>query len=356
VLVKINAFLMDEIVIRLNGQGNAWPVFLGQEHPFYNSNNAFELSNASFSIISRNNLTGGINNELLIDAGHGIVQFLIQNNNHLPNALILTHPHIDHCLSTVWVAQSYYKFKNTKLPVYASKMCWEQVLKSFPQLEKTVEFNELKPGVASEVSEFNNCKITFLPVFHGESALGAGMILFQAQDQNTKALFTGDLVCPLLRQKDIELLKNCKVVYTDTNNRFAYPKSNHWSLVKNPDGINNNVLFDEWFNKKGKNLAWLIGTNLPKHFDLQIHNYFNEFLTEQYSSNNLCYSIFEFADKIMAKIVNLVHYSGNEDKKYHQKEILNRNQLLEWANSKAKEESLKTIFEVPAIGNEFKMC
>ena len=38
-------------IVRVNGRGNAWPVFLGTDSRFYGST-AEDLSNASYSLIS----------------------------------------------------------------------------------------------------------------------------------------------------------------------------------------------------------------------------------------------------------------------------------------------------------------
>jgi glyoxylase-like metal-dependent hydrolase (beta-lactamase superfamily II) len=344
---------MKKIFIRLNGRGNAWPVYFGSISPFYNPQNALDLSNASYSIVCIDNNNSKIINEVLIDAGHGIVQFLVQNQNHLPNALVLTHPHIDHCLSTDWIAQSFYKLTGQKLPLYASKLCWKQVLKSFPQLEKTIDFKELKPGLSKTIDEFNNFEITFYPVFHGESAQGAGMILFKNPKSGDKALFTGDVLCPLLRKTDIEELNMCKVVYTDTNNRFAYPGSNHWSFMMNSEGKSENKFFNEWFNEKGKHISWLISPNLPKQSDAQIHSYFDKFIKEQSENPKLFFCISDFAKILNPGIVNLVHYSGNEDNNHHNQVIMDETQLKDWANQKAEEISLKTHFMVPGVGDVF---
>jgi len=74
---------MSSIYIRVNGTGNAWPVLLGTEHPFYDQSQYRELSNASFSIIKASGLPFTKKNiewEVLIDAGHGIVQYLLQTH------------------------------------------------------------------------------------------------------------------------------------------------------------------------------------------------------------------------------------------------------------------------------------
>ena len=39
------------VFTRVNGRGNAWPVFLGSTHPFYDTNDIRDLANASYSII-----------------------------------------------------------------------------------------------------------------------------------------------------------------------------------------------------------------------------------------------------------------------------------------------------------------
>jgi glyoxylase-like metal-dependent hydrolase (beta-lactamase superfamily II) len=345
---------MNEIIIRVNGRGNAWPIYLGQQHPFYDINNALDLSNASYSIICRDKDTSKIKNEVLIDAGHGVVQFLVQNQNHVPNALVLTHPHIDHCLSTDWIAQSFFKIKNQKLPLYASKICWEQVLKSFPQLVKTIDFKELKPGISRELNEFENLEVIFYPVFHADSAPGSGMILFKEKKAKSKALFTGDVVCPLLRNIDFLELNNCNVVYADTNNRFAYPESNHWSFSIAPEGTGNNPFFDAWYNEKGKNLSWLIHPNLPQIFDPQILAYFNEFVKEQMTNPLLCFTITDFVKKILPVKVNLLHYSGSEDKRHNNQDIFNEKQLEDWAKQMAKKTGTSASFHVPKVGDECK--
>jgi hypothetical protein len=84
--------------IRVNGVGNAWPVPLGTVHPFYDPGDPEQLANVSFSILklSSDPVKGTIDPqsiewEVLIDAGHGIVQYLIRHGNRMPDAVVLTH-------------------------------------------------------------------------------------------------------------------------------------------------------------------------------------------------------------------------------------------------------------------------
>ena len=103
---------MSKYYVRVNGVGNAWPVPLGMDHPFYDPKIPEQLANVSFSLIKTsggNPDSDNIDWEVLIDAGHGIVQYLIRNGNRLPDAVILTHAHLDHTLSLDWIIQSYHR-------------------------------------------------------------------------------------------------------------------------------------------------------------------------------------------------------------------------------------------------------
>ena len=82
---------MSQIQVRINGRGNAWPVMLGQNHPFYDRMNYEDLANASCSIIKtveKQTVEKDIEWDLMIDAGHGAVQYLLKNCNRIPEALL----------------------------------------------------------------------------------------------------------------------------------------------------------------------------------------------------------------------------------------------------------------------------
>jgi len=344
------------INIRTNGRGNAWPVPLGQEHPFYDKNNYEDLANASFSIIGYKD-DKKVNKELLIDAGHGTIQYLIKSNNRIPDAIFLTNPHIDHFLSVDWIVQSYKRQYNKKYPVYASPLCWEQTLAAFPQLEQLVKFKPLYAGKACKIDEFSDMELIFYPVFHGESAAGAGMLLFEYEHNNRmyKALFTGDILIPLLRKRDFEHLQSCDVVYTDANNRFPYPNSNHWSVMR-PEisGKEESEFLKSWLKSKGNNTNWLVRPNIPVKFNKTIHGFFEEFLKETLSGQQLVLSVFDFCKKIDVRNVNLIHYSGSEDYKHYGKDIFNTDEFQAWVNKSAIQLGLKSKFIVPQAGEMFE--
>ncbi len=130
---------MNKYFVRVNGVGNAWPVPLGTDHPFYDPGDPEQLANVSFSLIKTrigNPTPESIEWEILIDAGHGIVQYLIRHGNRFPDAAVLTHAHLDHTLSLDWIIQSYYRHhrKEKKFPLYSSRTGWDFVSASFPQL------------------------------------------------------------------------------------------------------------------------------------------------------------------------------------------------------------------------------
>ncbi|MCK4747182.1 MAG: hypothetical protein KAT15_09110, partial [Bacteroidales bacterium] len=117
---------MSKYFVRVNGVGNAWPVPIGTEHPFYDAADPEQLANVSFSLLKSSTGTPDPENlewEVLIDAGHGIVQYLIRHGNRLPDSVVLTHAHLDHTLSLDWIIQSYYRYhqKQKKMPLYASQ-------------------------------------------------------------------------------------------------------------------------------------------------------------------------------------------------------------------------------------------
>jgi len=180
------------------------------------------------------------------------------------------------------------------------------------------------------------------------------MILLNHNKSDRKALFTGDLLCPLLRNIDIKNIENCDVVFTDTNNRFAYPASNHWSFLKCPEGNANNPFFENWYNEKGKFLSYLIGPNLPLKFDSQIHGYFDNFIKEQIDNPLVYFSISDFVQGINPKMVNLVHYSGGEDTRHHSQAVFDDKSLEKWASQMGENLKIKAQFKVPKVGQEIK--
>ncbi len=347
---------MRQIQVRINGRGNAWPVIIGQEHPFYNSQNLEDLANASCSIVcseKENPKANEIIWELMIDAGHGAAQFLIKNYNRIPEALFLTHSHIDHTLGIDWIVQSYYKTGKRRYPVYATKLCFEKTLLSFPHLKDFIEFKELIPFEEIRINDVKHTSVIPFPVYHGQSALGAVMLLFKIEDKSDfkKILFTGDILCPLLRDHDYNKLIDINLLIADANNRFPYPKSNHWSIL---NGINNKE--SDLLKAYKKEIT--IGMLLFPHINRSSANYcrcFDYFFNQEIKVERLCFSIHDFLKKITPKSIALIHYSGDEDQRYYNERRLNEKQLQEWMLELNTAEKHKLSFLVPCVSQHINI-
>ena len=343
--------------IRTNGRANAWPIFLGSEHPFYSKASPDDLSNASFSIIKSNSdkfSSRSIRWEVIVDAGNNTASYLIRNENRIPETIVLTHPHMDHALGVDWIVQSfYYKYdRKRRYPLYATNLCWEFVKQSYPHLDHIIDFKELKPGICTEIDEVDNLQVTAFPVFHGSTAIGASMLVFEFSGNQirSKAIFTGDMLCPLLREKDYQFIKESDVIYIDCNNRFSYPKSNHGSLIATMPGNNSESKFlTEW--KKEKYISFLIAPHLEKKYDIAKHSYFDEFLSDNPDLTKIPFSITDLIKRTRISQVNLVHYSGLEDKKFYNQDIVDDSTLEKFANENALSLNLTSRFSVPKVGD-----
>ncbi|PLX23532.1 MAG: hypothetical protein C0597_00830 [Marinilabiliales bacterium] len=343
-------FIMSTVNVRVNGRGNAWPVILGQDHPFYNRHNFEDLANASFSIIkssSKDPKEKDIEWDLMIDAGHGAVQYLLKNCNRIPEAVFLTHPNIDHTLGLDWIVQSYYKVYQTPYPVYATILCWKIVKTTFPHLVGLIEFKEIIPYEKIEIQEIEGVELIPFPAYHGKSAVGATMLFFIVHEDNIKRkiLFTGDILCPLLREEDYTIISEVDLLVTDANNRFPYPKSNHWSIT---GGLYDNMsqylsaFFDQC------TLGLLLEPHLLYNATDNYARCFDYFLNREISIADFYFTLESFIKRISPHKVALIHYSGGEDLKYYNENILTTQELELWANNSIGS-SLSSQFIVPYV-------
>jgi ribonuclease BN (tRNA processing enzyme) len=343
-------------IVRINGRGNAWPVFLGGSSNFYKSSSE-DLANASFSLLHYNGEVKASEKpywEVLIDVGHHTVPFLIQNGNRLPDAVVLTHGHLDHTLGLDWVAQSVFHLSNKKkkLKVYCSFLVWNFVVQSYPHLKSIISFEELFPGQCVEIEEAEGLKLTAYPVFHGEYARGASMLFFEDVNQKS-VLFTGDMLCPLLRAQDYQKISLASTAFIDANNRFPYPGSNHGSVVNySGDSRSLNPFLVQWLQKV--DLKYLISPHLGKEDNSAYKSYFDEFMGDYQDASQLSYSVFDFAELTKIKNIHLIHYGGMEDAKYQHEEVMSEGDFKSWVQSEAIACRLTgTKFNIPKTGEFF---
>ena len=336
----------NKLQLVVHGRGNAWPVPLGETHPFYDRTDPRELSNSAFSLVLESG--GQPVADILVDAGHGTIQSLVSGSNRIPDCICLTHGHMDHTVSVDWVVQSYWRLHNKQklYPVYASAPVYEFLVQSYPHLEELVEFNELVPGITLPVAQPGHIRLTSYPVFHGKSAVGASMLLFETDDK--RILFTGDLFSPLLRQEDYTHLNSIDMVVADSNNRFPWPRTNHWSFSGHPvDPLQRNESLTSYL----ETLGWeeVTGPHSMSVAGESTRAYFNG-LKEEWSLSDQPFTVVEFLQKIEPLQVVLVHYSGMEDAKYHDEAILNSGQLLNWITRTAHDSGIGSRFIVPQTG------
>ena len=347
---------MSKYFIRVNGVGNAWPVPLGTTHPFYDHNDPGQLANASYSLIKSGvdeYAPDNIEWEILIDAGHGIIQYLIRHGNRFPDAIALTHSHLDHTLSLDWIIQSYFRHhkKERKLPLYSSPGGLKFLSDSFPQLPPLTDYRILAPGESNTFEFAPELTLTAFPVYHGEKATGPSMLLFEIRagsEEAIRILFSGDLLCPLLRKADYRHLEGVDMAFLDANNRFPYTSSNHWSVCsEDPEGEGDSRFLKAY--RSTLSCTHLIAPHLPVTRDPATHPYLDEFLA--YCDESIPFSVFDFCHRINPGRALLVHYSGMEDRNHHGQEILNPVQLENWANAEAERRGIRSEFRVPGPGD-----
>jgi glyoxylase-like metal-dependent hydrolase (beta-lactamase superfamily II) len=335
----------------VHGRGNAWPVPLGEEHPFYDRKDPRDLANASFSLQLRDqkNLLSSV----LIDAGHGTVQSMLSNDNCIPDCICLTHGHLDHTLSVDWVVQSFWRrHRNEKpYPIYSTLPVYRFLVQSFPHLEELTEHRELAFGKAVAPLNELPLELTPYPAYHGQSAVGASMLLFEYRGR--KILFTGDLLAPLLRAEDYERLNGIDMLVVDTNNRFPWPRTNHWSFAASAA---NPRMRSKTLEAFAGELKWTQAATpqLQEGISAVNRNYLSQ-LEREWDPDDLPLTVLEFMERIRPGQVMPVHYSGAEDRKYNGEEILSTKELQDWASDTARKAGISGEIMVPVSGSRIQI-
>ncbi len=342
---------MDQILhLQVHGKGNAWPVFLGTDHPFYDRLHRADLSNAAFSLY----LTAGgeVISEVLIDSGHGTLQSLIGGRNRIPECICLTHAHMDHTLGVDWLVQSHRRGagEDRPYPVYASQPVFDMFISSYPHLEKLIRHVRLEYGSTMEMDHAPGFRLTAFPVYHGKAAAGASMLLFESLGR--KVLFTGDLLSTLLRKRDLDSLAEPDILVADTNNRFPWPRTNHWSVTGRPGpGFSRGPLLARFTD----DITWEAITAPHRPGGGKPDVAFLDELKGEGVPGDQSFTLLEFLTRIGPARLMPVHYSGTEDMTHHGEPVLNKAELEIWVKQRLKERGIPARLLMPESGEIFDL-
>lgn len=335
------------IELRINGSAPAWPALLEHTSAFYDPADSANLGSASYSITGfSDEKKTSMEWDILIDAGHNTVPFLIKHGNRIPDAVFLTHAHPDHILGVDWIVQSHrfkHKASGKKMPVYCTQGAWNMLMVTYSYLQPYVQFKELIPGQKQCIDEASGMYVTPYPVFHGKSALGASMLYFETPSpMAADLLITGDILCPLLRKRDISRISKAGVLLIDTNNRFPLPDSNHISFTGSSEpGEKINHILSKWFDRVS--VPDLVQAHVTGNENKQVRSYFDELISDWQTSNEIPHTILDFLSMIPVPEVYLVHYWGVYDEIHYNAPILNAGRLQEWARNEAVEYGLSNV-------------
>ncbi len=359
-----------KVTIRTNGRGNAWPQELGEPaDPRQRAlaTDAYEHANTSFSILGGSD---GQDWQVLFDVGLGLGPFLVNEGaRRLPDVLVISHPHLDHFggADAVVAAQRRY-CSGKRLPLYCSRPTWRRFLDTFGYLEPHLEFRPLIPGVAAAIPEAPGLWITGFPVFHGETAPGAIMAQFAfdaaSGEKPVRAIFSGDLLCPLLRPCDVEEMRTAKVLYVDANNKFPAPRSGHWSITSGDHCLEPEQSLAHWFAEGRASLSYLMSPHLHG-WDKDTCRYFDEFVGWHHGADPrsaLAWTILRFVENVAPATVKLVHISQYEDLRHYGAEVLEDRRLEQFAwdnwerlGGSSGHVSNNVQFRVPRPGDLFQL-
>ena len=235
----------------------------------------------------------------------------------------------------------------------------------FYYLTDPIEWREFRIGETVAVPETNNMlELTPFPVYHGPSAPGAILLLAEVanpESANTaeprKAVFTGDVLTPLLRAEDYNRLRGANVLFADACTRFPSPSHGHWSVVDYVDGVpGRSKHLSAWLNEISRNnYKDLIKPHQTESIDPSAASMLDEFVADlQNGEEQLCCGVLEFVERLAPATVELVHYSGYEENDWPHP-VLTDPQLLSWVESVVRTAGNTAKWNIPRPGHRFKL-
>ena len=182
------------------------------------------------------------------------------------------------------------------------------------------------------------------------------MLLFgNSIDGLPVVLFTGDILCPLLRKKDYGSLARADLLFIDCNNRFPYPQSNHISFTRNKPGDRHiSSYLAEWLAKT--RIPNLINPHQHSSQSIAEKQYWEEFQSDWSAIREIPHSILDLVLLTQIPHVYLMHYFGLYDRDLYGQSLLSPGEMSAWAQKEAEHEGLKKVrFAVPEVGELIRL-
>jgi hypothetical protein len=145
------------------------------------------------------------------------------------------------------------------------------------------------------VEETDGLSVTAFPVYHGDGAAGASMLLLEYTGSSNTYLVTGDMLCPLLRRKDFDTLSRVRTMITDTNNLYPDPGSNHISFTRsNPESHKVSKRLTDWI--RSKKITDLLKPH--RYENGGYASYLKEFLKDWNDTGQLVFTILDLLRRV----------------------------------------------------------
>ncbi|HXX97167.1 MAG TPA: MBL fold metallo-hydrolase, partial [Candidatus Bathyarchaeia archaeon] len=119
------------------------------------------------------------------------VSELVAMASDIPNAVLVTHSHIDHIKELPVLVNKV--SKPDKLNIYCTSECRDQIINKFPELgdtQSTASFNAFEPGETFQIGPFS---VKPVLAFHGENS-PPGSVIYVVRINERKIIFGWDFL------------------------------------------------------------------------------------------------------------------------------------------------------------------
>jgi hypothetical protein len=150
------------------------------------------------------------------------------------------------------------------------------------------------------------------------------MLAVAVPQEDRRLLFTGDVLLPLLQEKDLEQLHGVDWLITDANNRFPAPKTNHWSVTRHEK---DEAYLQPWLDSMTPDKL-MAPHNYQSYTNYQyLLGFFDDFPEKK----DYLLTVLALTARLQPRNLLLAHYSGLEDEKYYGEKVLDTSGLQQWS-------------------------